>query len=432
MRGSYNIPDRTRVPTNGKTIDLNLSDPESVRFDNGLEVFLIDEGDEEVTRIDVIFQAGSVYQNKRLIASGTGKLLKEGTQSYTSAEIAELFDYYGAYFDIHVTKDSSTLTLYTLTRHLDKLLPVISEMITEATFPEHELEIFLEQQKQEFLVNSEKVRYKAMLEFNKLVFGEGSAYGQVVELSDFDKLEQQDLTSFYRQRYTAENAYIIASGKADETVLNTLRQYLGNGLMHNPGDQPPVNYVGKNGSKEKFVEKGGALQSAIRIGRMIMDKKHPDYNKFILLNTIFGGYFGSRLMSNLREDKGFTYGVNSYSHNYLKSSIFSINTEVNSSFTQAAIDEVFKEMELLRTELVSSEELDLVKNYIYGTFLRNFDGPFALADRFRAACDFGLGFEYYLRSLDVLMKITAEEILETAQKYFDPADMIKLVVGRFE
>jgi predicted Zn-dependent peptidase len=152
----------------------------------------------------------------------------------------------------------------------------------------------------------------------------------------------------------------------------------------------------------------------------------------VLLNTILGGYFGSRLMSNLREEKGYTYGVSSYIVNYIHGSSFSIGTEVNVNHTQAAMDEIFTEMNKLREEKVGKDELQLVKNYIYGTFLRNFDGPFALADRFRSVKDFGLGFDYYLKSLDEIMHTTSDELLETAKKYFDPDQMIRLVVGRLD
>ena len=428
----YKIPDRTKAPKNGKTIDLHIQEVVEMAFDNGLKVYSIDAGDEEVTRLDIIFMAGSAFQGKRLIASTTAKLLKEGTKTYTSVSVAEKLDYFGAYFDIHVTKDSATLTLYSLTKHLHELLPIISEILSEATFPEHELQTYLELKRQEFIINSEKVRYKAMLEFNKLVYGEGSAYGQSIELDDFNLLHREDLQKFYEQNYTVDNAYIIISGKANEEVSSMIKNYVGNGFLNSKGKKPEVNYLGENGSREKFVEKSGALQSAIRIGRPIMNKMHPDYNRFILLNTILGGYFGSRLMSNLREDKGFTYGISSFNSNYINGAAFSIATEVNAKHTQSAVDEIFKEMKLLREQKVSNEELELVKNYIYGTFLRNFDGPFALADRFRSAKDFGLGFDYYRNSLEQLMMVNAEEISETANKYLDPSDMIQLVVGSFE
>ena len=426
------IPDRTKAPSNGKHLGLHIPQPERLAMDNGLEAFAIHAGEEEVTRLDIIFSAGSAFQQKKLTAAATGKLIKEGTTHHSSPEIAGKLDYVGAYCDVQTTKDSATLTLYSLTRHLENLLPLITEMITQAIFPEHELLSYLNRKRQEFLVNTEKVRYRAMLEFNRLLFGENAAYGQMVDLPDFDLLKREDLDAFYHKNYTADNAYIIISGKADQKVRTLVNRYLGNGFLPAKGIKHDVVYVGNNGTRERFIEKKGTLQSAIRIGRPIINKLHPDYHKLVLVNTILGGYFGSRLMSNLREDKGYTYGVSSAHVNYKHGAALSIATEVNAKHTQSAIDQILLEMERLCKERVGEGEKEMVKNYIYGTFLRNFDGPFALADRFRSARDFGLGFDYYLDSLSQLMSVTANDVIETANKYLQPEDMIRLVVGSFE
>ena len=426
-----NIPDRSKAPRQGKQIKLPLKDPIYMPLDNGLDAFAIHAGEQEVTRIDIIFKAGTALQKKKLTASATGKLIKEGTRTYSSAQIAGQLDYVGAYCDVNTSKDSSTLTLYSLTRHLEKLMPLIVDMISNATFPEQELTTYLDRKRQEFVINSEKVRYRAMLEFNRLLFGDTSAYGQILELGDFDRLSREDLDEYYHANFTAGNAYLIVSGKADEKVLALVNKTLGNGFIPYAGIAPRVNYIGANGTREHFIEKKGALQSAIRIGRPVFNKMHPDYHKFILLNTVLGGYFGSRLMSNLREDKGYTYGVTSSHYNYLHGAAFSVATEVNAVHTRSAIEEIFREMKRLQEEEVSREELDMVKNYIYGTFLRNFDGPFALADRFRSAHDFGLGFDYYLDSLNQLMSVTAGDLLETANKYLRRDEMICLVVGSY-
>lgn len=395
-------------------------------------VYLIDAGEEEIIRIDVIVNAGSAYQKKRLTASSVGKLLKEGTKNYTSSAVAGKLDYYGSFLDIFVTKDSTTLTLYSLTKHLEKLLPMVSEMLFEPDFHQHELDIHLEMQRQEYLVNREKVRYTAMQEFNRLVFGINSAYGQIINLEDFNKVKRTDLLDFFKSHYNVANSYIIVSGKVTAKLPTLLNNYFGNNFNKHAIASNSIQFTGVTEQTEKFIEKPDAMQSAIHIGRPIIGKMHPDYNRFILLNTILGGYFGSRLMSNLREDKGLTYGVSSYVLNYINGAAFSIATEVNARHTRAAIDEIYFEMDLLRKKKVGDDELQLVKNYIYGTFLRNFDGPFALAERYCAVKDFGLNFDYYLNSLDEIHSINANELLETANKYLNPDDMIKLIVGSMD
>jgi len=425
-------PNRKIMPPHGKRVLLAINDPVEITLDNGISAFLIEAGDEKVTRIDVVVKAGSAYQEKKLVATCVGRLLKEGTQNYSSSFIASQLDYFGSYLDTSVTKDSVSLTLYCVSKHLEKLLPIVSEMMKEALFEQSELDIHLGMQKQKFLVNREKVKYLAQLEFNRLVFGNNSAYGQVVEIEDFDKLKRDDLVNFYKNRYTAQNTYIIVSGSTNHKLPELLNTWFGNGigLTNNPTEN--IHHIGQNGIKEKFISKPGAMQSAIRIGRLMIGKVHPDYNRFLLLNTILGGYFGSRLMSNLREDKGYTYGISSFVLNFIHASAFSIATEVNANETEAAIAEICKEMRLLREKKVSDEELKLVKNYIYGTFLRNFDGPFALSERFSSVKDFGLGFDFYRNSLKEILSTTSHELQETANKYLNPQDMIRLVVGNKE
>ncbi len=426
------IPDRTTIPLHGTPIELVINKPEVVVFDNGVEAYLIEAGDEDVTRIDIVIDAGSAFQEKRLVASSVGKMLKEGTDSFTSSEIANKFDFYGAHFDNQITKDTAALTLFSLTKHLNELMPVLAEMITAATFVDNELQTYIDRQRQDFLVNTERVRFVGMLEFNHMVFGKNSAYGQTVQLGDFDEINRNDLVHFYNDTYIPQHAYMIISGRVNNTVVELINRYIGNNWQAPDNTPPEIQFTSPTTEHEKFVAKKGALQSAIRVGRPIINKTHKDYNRFVLLNTILGGYFGSRLMSNLREEKGYTYGISSYISNYINGASFNIATEVNAKYTQAALDEIYQEIDKLRKQKVSENELQLVKNYIYGTFLRNFDGPFALAERFRSVRDFGLDFDHYRQSLDEILEISAEELIETAEKYLDPDKMIKLVVGSME
>ncbi|HDO26539.1 MAG TPA: insulinase family protein [Bacteroidetes bacterium] len=426
------VPNRKKMPSYGKPVQLKLQGPEAVLLDNGMEAFLINAGEEPVTRLDVVIKAGTAYQQKKLVAGSVGKMIREGTKHYTSNAIAEILDSRGAFMDVSVTKDSAVLTLYALNKYLDDLIPLVADMLAHAEFMKDELNIHISRERQEFLVNSEKVRYKAMLEFNRMVFGKDSVYGQVLEIDDFDHLTRNDLLTFYKNRYVAGNAYIILSGKVDDNVLALVNKFLGIGWSKTVTNHQKIKYNGTIPEKSRYIKKEGSMQSAIRVGRPIIGKTHPDYNRFVLLNTILGGYFGSRLMSNLREDKGYTYGVSSFVANYVHGSFFSVSTEVNAKFTRDALDQIHHEMTALRTRKVGDEELQLVKNYIYGTFLRNFDGPFALAERFRSAKDFNLDFEFYRNSLKEILAATSDDLLETAEKYFDPGQMINLVVGMME
>jgi predicted Zn-dependent peptidase len=181
--------------------------------------------------------------------------------------------------------------------------------------------------------------------------------------------------------------------------------------------------------KSVFLHKEGALQSAIRIGRRIITRSHPDYPGLSVLNTLLGGYFGSRLMSNIREDKGYTYGIGSAVVSLSAAGYFFISTEVGADVTSAALDEIYKEVELLRREAVDQEELAMVRNYMMGSFLKGIDGPFALIDRFKTIHLSGLDYDYFDRYLRTLESIGPEELKDLAVRYFDRNDLCELVVG---
>ncbi len=423
--------DRKTMPPLGNIPDLALKNPENIRLNNGLDLYIIDGGYEKVTRLDIVFEAGSAYQKKKLTAASVTNLLKEGTKNKTSVEIVEILDYHGAYLNIGNNKDTATLTLFSLTKHLDKLLPLINEILTESVFPQRELEIFLNRKKQRYLVDIQKVKYLASLEFNKTIFGDGTAYGQVLNENDFNSLTRDDVVNFFKKRYRPENAYAVLSGFVDKKTEELINKFLGN--IKCSGKSPEsenIKFFSEQETGKKYIEKENSLQSAIRIGKQMINRTHPDFAYVSLLNMILGGYFGSRLMSNLREDKGLTYGIHSFVQTHKKAAYFAIATEVNAEATKMAVEEIIKEIERLRTEPVKEDELKLVLNYLSGSFLRSFDGPMILAERFLLVKDFGLTFEHYKDILRKMSLSTPEQLLETADKYFATDKMVELIVGK--
>ena len=421
---------RLKAPELGKPLSLDVKEPEKIILSNGVPVFLIPDKDQEVTRLDVVFNAGNAHQNQKLQANTVNKLLIEGTKNHTAREIAGIIDYYGAYIDPFIGKDNAGLTLFALTKYYDRLLPLLAEILTMASFQENEIELYEERKKQNYQVNIQKVRYRASLEFNKLLFGEKAPYGQILCEEDFGKLKQEQVFDFYERFYKPKNACIVLSGKITEELLDKLKQFLGD-LWRRNGKSMELkeNFIEKVDQKVRFLEKEGALQSALRIGFTTINREHPDFSNLNLLNTILGGYFGSRLMSSLREDKGYTYGVNSYIQNFRHADYLAVATEVNANHTVAAVQEIKHQIERLSQEEIPNEELTVVKNYIYGSYIRYFDGPFSLADRFLKSLELNLEFSIYKEELDKMMSITPSTLLETARKHLNFNDMKILVVG---
>lgn len=415
-----------------KTIDkIHIQKATPYTLDNGIKVYTVSSGSQELTKIEFIFKAGMYYQNRTLVASAANNLLETGTKSYTANQISDGIDFYGSFFECAVDQDYSTLALFSLNKYLNESLHFVEEIIKYPTFPKDEFDIYLSNKKQKHLVNSQKVNVLARRRFTELLFGAGHPYGRDVKTEDFDQLTLSEVRDFYQKHYHSSNCTIIASGKLPDDLLNTLNRFFGQETW---GQVQPVEKAWMvpetTTQRRHFIEKTDAIQSAVRVGRILFNKKDPDYFKFQVLNTILGGYFGSRLMANIREDKGYTYGIGSGLSSLVNAGYFFISTEVGADVTNSTLTELYKEIALLREELVDAEELETVRNYVLGQFLRSVDGPYALADKFKAIWEFGLDYDYFDRYFEAVKTVTPEEIREMARKWLKEEDLVELVVGK--
>ncbi len=234
--------------------------------------------------------------------------------------------------------------------------------------------------------------------------------------------------TFYEQFYKNAHCTIFSAGKLPADFESLLEKYFGDLNLNE--NLPTVTHKREFATQRKHRisnDKNG-VQAAIRIGRPFPERRHPDFKKAMILNTLFGGYFGSRLMSNIREDKGYTYGISSYVQNHVKDSALIITTEAGKEVSEATIDEVYKEMKSLREEPVDTEELLLVKNYMMGLNLGYVDGPFHVMARWKSIILHGLDENYFYDSLNAIKTITAKDLQALANIYLQPEDFFELVV----
>lgn len=413
-----------------KLIDsLNIHHPEINKLDNGIPVYSFNLATQDIVKIEFLFDAGSRHEAKTLVAAFTNRMIKEGTKSFTSEEIADKIDYYGAHLEIQSDKDNSVVTFYSLNKHIDKTLPVLAEVIREPIFPEKELKTLKLNRKQHFLVNNEKVRYVTRRKFNEMIFGQGHPYGKLFVPENFDQIKKEDLEQFYKQNYTAKNCKIIVAGKVPTGLIKQLNSYFGDFDGSKPYLKVLPNIKSDFANQQQFIEKPGAVQSAIRIGKVSVNKTHPDFQKLRILNTVLGGYFGSRLMTNIREDKGYSYGIGSAFVSLKESGYFFVASEVGSSVTYDAIKEVYHEINVLQNDLIPEDELQLVKNYMTGTILRNIDGAFQLSDNFKNLIEYGLDLNYINSFFKTINKISSAELRDLAQQYLAQDSLFELAVG---
>jgi len=422
--------DRLTMPALGKPSKIDIIHAQQSKLANGIPVYSVNGGTQDVVKIELIFPAGSRQQNMPLVADTTNVLLEEGTTKHSSEEIASLLDYYGAFLETSAHHDYATVSLYSLGKHFSKVMPVLEELIKLPSFPQEEIDVYLTNKKQRFLVEEKKVRVVAARNFPALLFGDNHPYGHAVRMEEFDSIKRENLVGFHKGHYSSNGCTIIVAGKVKDTVLNALSDSFGKddwkGDVEVDGKATEIK---PSGEKKHYMPKDKALQSAIRMGRMLFLKGHDDSIPFQILNVILGGYFGSRLMSNIREDKGYTYGISSGVVFLKEAGYFQIASEVGSDVCDKALVEIYKEMDRLCTEPIPEAELQLVKNYLRGNVLRSMDGPFALAERFKQVWLHGLDYSYYEKYISTLADITAPQLKDIACKYLQKDSIYELVVG---
>lgn len=417
--------DRTIAPKAQPIDNINFKMPEKWQLNNGIPAYFYDFDSQDVVKVEFLFKAGTKYQPKPLVASCVKNLMNEGTKRFTSKEIADGIDFYGAFLETELDNDKASVSVYSLNKHLDNVLPIVIDVLLNPTFPQKEIDNYLKRSRQKFLLGQEKVATLSSQAYIKNIF-RGSQYGQVAVIEDYDNITQEDLINYHQTHYNPANMEIFIAGKVEDNLLTLLNHYLGDLNGHKTQTDFDFNVPNFTPSKD-FVLKKGAIQSAIRYGKPTIKIDHKDFIPFQMLNTVLGGYFGSRLMMNIREDKGYTYGIGSGISSKEEIGNFIISTEVGSDVTHKAIKEIDYEIARLKQDLIPADELNIVKNYILGSLLKNTDGPFDLLDRFKTIHFNNLPVNHYSYFIDTVNNTTAQELNDIAQKYL--TDMSIIVAG---
>lgn len=406
---------------------LKLKPYEKYTLRNGVDVYAINAGAEEVLMLECVYYAGNWYEDQNLVAASTNFMLKNGTRSKTAFQINEHFEYYGSHLNRSCYNETATLTLHSLSRHLPELLPVIRELLTESIFPQEELDVYRQNMKQRLNVNLKKSDFVASRLIDTYLFGEHHPYGRYSRFEDFDALTREQVVDFYNQYYLNGKLVIFVAGKLPYNLFQLLDQSLGD-LSHKAVAVQDIAAQPAGERKYRVTNDPSGVQGAIRMATPFPNRHHPDFMPVQVLNNLFGGFFGSRLMSNIREEKGYTYGIYSYLQNHIQQSAWVISTEAGRDVCEPTVVEVYKEMERLRNEPVDDEELLLVRNYMMGSILGDLDGPFHILNRWKNIILNGLDESYFYKQMDTIRHVTPEELQRLANKYLTPEKFYELVV----
>ncbi|MEP6728608.1 MAG: pitrilysin family protein [Bacteroidota bacterium] len=421
---------RTTAPPIKDAIDfgLQLKPYDKFTLDNGTEVYAIDAGAEEVLQIEWVFFAGNWHEEQNMVAATTNYLLKNGTSKKTAFEINEHFEYYGAYLNRASYNETATISLHCLNKHTAHLLPVVNEIITGSVFPEDELQLYKQNNKQRLEVSLKKSEFVAGRLIDEYVFGIDHPYGKYSTAAAYDALDRVHLQSFYSEYYQQSKYIIFIAGKLPKDIEAQLNKNFGQLTISKTAKNKIHPVIAATEKKYRVVNDNKGVQGSIRMSRPFPNRHHPDFTRATVLNNVFGGFFGSRLMSNIREDKGYTYGIHSYLLNHIHESAWMVSTEAGRDVCEATIKEVYKEMDILRNEPVKEDELLLVKNYMLGSTLGDLDGPFHIIAKWKNIILNELPSTYFYDAVSAIKSVSAKELQELANKYFVPGDFYELVV----
>ena len=425
------MPDRSQAPHIKDAIEyaITLKKPEIFTLDNGVKVYNVNAGTEEVVQIEWIFKAGNWFEKSNNLASATNFLIKNGTSKKSAYEINEYVDFYGAYLNRSCYNETAVVTLHCLSRQLESLLPMVQELFLDAVFPEEELHIFRQNMKQKLEVNLKKCDFVAGRKIDEFLFGSKHPYGVYSIEEDYDALDVDALRNFYATYYQQGHCSIFSAGILPSNYAQLMNGFFGSlPFNQSPILVPEHSIVPATEKKWNIINDPEGVQGAIRIARPFPTRHHPDFPKVQVLNTLFGGFFGSRLMNNIREDKGYTYGIYSFLVNHIHGGAWMISTEAGRDVCEATVNEVYNEMQALRDGNIDPEELLLVKNYLIGTLLGDLDGPFHIIARWKNLVLNGLDDSFFYHSVDTIKNISAEELKAMANKYLQPEDFYELVV----
>ncbi len=404
--------------------------PQKIRMTNGITLYTLESNAKDVIRFDMLFRGGYGVQQQPLQALFTNRMLREGAGKLSSTEISRKFDNYGAWIDMYSSQNCNHITLYTLAKHFEPMLDVLCTMVMKPHFSPKNLETVKRNNKSFFQINSRKVGVVAQRYFENSLWGNDHPLGHIVCAEDYDAITGDCLVDFHSRIYNSQNCTLFMSGNASDAMLKTVESRLGNTPWGNNNVvSTPVIYDFNSIMGRRKICVDGALQSAVKIGCMSVDASHADIHSLRFLTILLGGYFGSRLMSNIRERNGYTYHIQAELDAYGKKNSFMISSETTNEYVEPLIDEVYKEINRLCNEPIPKQELELVRNYTLGELCREYEGALAKTEVFINAWLSGETFETVNRYIETVRSVNTDELQRIACEYLQRDMMFEIVAG---
>ena len=417
--------DRTLAPPFNRSTSFELIQPQKRILEGGAEAYFTLGGTQEVSKVEIVFAAGRWVEKNWGASYFTSNLLSKGTKKKTSSEIAHLLDLYGAHLEINPGLDFVSVSLYILNKNFEPAILLFLELLKESVFPQEEFDLLKSIYLQNLKVNYEKTSFLASRLVRKNLFGEAHPYGKELDEADIHQLSREGLVQHYSTFFT--KGTVLVSGRVSEKNQNLIADLFSsfghNAIARNDFSNQDLHY------SREVSQKDGSVQASVRLAKKSVSKTHPDYIDALFLNHILGGYFGSRLMKNIREDKGLSYGISSSLHALKNDCYLVIGADVNRENLDLTFEEIAKEIKRLRTEKIDGEELDIARNHFIGGLQLEITTSFAHADKIKSIVLYNLPHSYYQNMITRIDAITSDDLMRIANQYFAEDSFVQVAVG---
>lgn len=420
--------DRTIVPEKHPIEAPNYWPIERRVLKQNTPLHLLAKNDELLSSVVLTFKGGLKTSTDGLDIGLVKSMILSGTKHYPQSKISEELDFYGAYFQLTPNYDHIDVQVICLHRYLKEVVSLLKEILINCEFTEEDFNIYLEKKRQQFQISKKKVAFLGRTHFMNQVFGDEHTYGKIRHDEDYEKGSCKAVKTYYNTYIKHQPFELFLTGKFEDKDIRFIEEEL---IPEQYNSRTEKENTGRLLPKEtQFnIELEGAMQSSITIGFACANSSHPEFLEWKVVNTILGGYFGSRLMKNIREDKGYTYGIGSRLVHYPESGMFKISTEVGSQHVEDTLTQIYLEINRMKTEVISEEELDLVKNYLLGGVLSSSDGLMQQSAMYKNLYEQGFDWNRMHEFIDVIKNMTPEAVLKSAQSFFNQGELVEIVAG---
>ena len=425
--------DRTTPPLTSGFRSLLLPDFSRSTLPNGVELYCYSAGEEPVARIAMIWEGGLLDVEKRAALVMLGEMLAEGCAGLSGKQVSDILETNGALFRAQSSRQSTLITLNLLNHTAPACLPLLASIVAEPTFPADTLESLKQKEATSREITLQKPVFQANLLAAQTLYGAENPLAGYTSPQAIRRVDREDLVDVHRRLILGSKPAVFVSGKVDEAMLRLISDTLGRIPFGDTGAEPVKRLTLHNAvlhndiTARKQIDE--SLQTAVRIEMPAISAMHPHFDALTFTIALLGGYFGSRLMSNLREDKGYTYGVSAWIDRFVEGGSTVIACECDNRYSADVLLQIHKEIERLATEAVPEDELETVRNLCISELASVLESPLSIATYAEQAYTYGIPRDFFARKFRNIMALTSADVKQMARKYILDAAKVTALAG---